>query len=97
LNASRAEIKKGFYQPDESKSVEERIAHLEGVSQFLLSNIVQGQRQDNGKFHLNIHEHTELGDNDSIKNPPKPTMMAGRGTRGGCCGGGQRVLKEKTA
>ncbi|ODV71014.1 Mzm1p CYBJADRAFT_121083, partial [Cyberlindnera jadinii NRRL Y-1542] len=69
LNASRAEIRKGFNQPDETKSVEERITHLEEVSKFLMSNIVQGKRQDNGKIHLNIHEGTELGDNESIKNP----------------------------
>ena len=96
MNASRAEIRKGFNQPDETKSVEERITHLEEVSKFLMSNIVQGKRQDNGKIHLNIHEGTELGDNESIKNP-KPTMVAGRGSKGGCCGGGQRVLKQKGA
>lgn len=92
LAAARAEIKKGYYQPDETKSVEERIQHLEDVSKFLLSNIVQGKKTESGKYHLNIHKYTELGDNETIKSPRKPTMVAGNG---GCCGGGQRVLKER--
>ncbi|ONH69680.1 Mitochondrial zinc maintenance protein 1, mitochondrial [Cyberlindnera fabianii] len=87
LAAARAEIKKGYYQP-ETKSVEERIQHLEDVSKFLLSNIVQGKKTESGKYHLNIHKYTELGDNETIKSPRKPTMVAGNG---GCCGGGQRV------
>jgi len=36
--------------PDPKKSAEQNIEHLEGVSRFLLSNIVQGKRADDGKY-----------------------------------------------
>ena len=37
-----------------------------------------------GTAELNIHEHTERGDNESVKNSGKGAA----GLAGGCCGGG---------
>ncbi|KAM0133401.1 hypothetical protein ACHAP3_005925 [Botrytis cinerea] len=46
------------------------IAHAEDVAQFLRRNVVQGQKvEGDEKYKLNIHEHTERGDNDTIKMP----------------------------
>ncbi|KAL6944686.1 hypothetical protein ACO0RG_001431 [Hanseniaspora osmophila] len=47
------------------------------------------QKDTNGElpvYHLNIHKHTELGDNESINDPPKGTLKVGN-VSGGCCGG----------
>lgn len=44
LTAARAEIQKGFRNPDLAVPEEERLSHVEGVSKFLLSNIVQGSK-----------------------------------------------------
>ncbi|QSZ37344.1 hypothetical protein DSL72_009442 [Monilinia vaccinii-corymbosi] len=46
------------------------ITHAEEVATFLLKNVVQGQKvEGEEKYKLNIHEHTERGDNDTIKMP----------------------------
>jgi complex III assembly factor LYRM7 len=89
LNASREQIRQGFYQPDESKSVDARIKHLEDVSKFLLSNIVQAKKNETGKYRLNIHEHTELGDNESVKKAKATLQSQGNG----CCGGGVGLVQ----
>ncbi|ESK96917.1 hypothetical protein Moror_6495 [Moniliophthora roreri MCA 2997] len=50
------------------------------VAAFLRRNIIQATKQDVGEtWSLHINEHTELGDNDSIKNPPK--MESSRSSR----------------
>lgn len=47
------------------------IEHAEGVAQTLRENVVQGQAVsgEEGTYKLNIHEHTERGENDTVKNP----------------------------
>ncbi|KAL6948941.1 hypothetical protein ACO0QE_001421 [Hanseniaspora vineae] len=62
-----------------------------GVSASKESNSAETstQKGTNGElpvYHLNIHKHTELGDNESINNPPKGTLKVGN-VSGGCCGG----------
>ncbi|KAJ3477605.1 hypothetical protein NLG97_g8795 [Lecanicillium saksenae] len=64
-------------------SVSEGIEHATQVARFLRENVVQGKKMDgdDGMYKLRIHEHTERGDNESIK-------TAGAGVSGGgCCGG----------
>ncbi|OAA55174.1 hypothetical protein ISF_08095 [Cordyceps fumosorosea ARSEF 2679] len=64
-------------------SVAEGIEHATQVAKFLRENVVQGKKMEGGegKYKLRIHEHTERGDNESIK-------TAGAGVAGGgCCGG----------
>ncbi|KAH3683562.1 hypothetical protein WICPIJ_005458 [Wickerhamomyces pijperi] len=92
LTAAREEIQRGFRNPDLSLTEEERLSHVEGVSKFLLSNIVQASKEPEGaKYRLNIHEHTELGDNDTVfKNKGKQTLGGGNGQFAGCCGGSGR-------
>lgn len=46
------------------------IEHAEGVAQTLRENVVQGQLQGAADtYKLNIHEYTERGENDTVKNP----------------------------
>ncbi|ODQ57122.1 hypothetical protein WICANDRAFT_81345 [Wickerhamomyces anomalus NRRL Y-366-8] len=89
LLAARAQIKQGMRNPDPKKTADENIKHLEDVSKFLVSNIVQAKKNEAGKFRMNIHEQTELGDNESIKTAKK-TLAA---QNGGCCGGGAGLVQ----
>jgi complex III assembly factor LYRM7 len=75
LLASRAQARSGFdksrsYAPD-SKEATTAVAHAEGVAEVLMKNIVQGKvvEGESDKLRLRIHEHTERGDNDTVKNP----------------------------
>ncbi|KAK8192702.1 Mitochondrial zinc maintenance protein 1, mitochondrial [Zalaria obscura] len=44
------------------------IEHAQGVTQILRENIVQGASSGPGDtFKLRLHEHTERGDNDTIR------------------------------
>ncbi|RDW62172.1 hypothetical protein BP6252_11605 [Coleophoma cylindrospora] len=46
------------------------ITHAEEVARILKENIVQGKKQaDEDMYKLRIHEHTERGDNDTVKMP----------------------------
>ncbi|ESZ96345.1 hypothetical protein SBOR_3277 [Sclerotinia borealis F-4128] len=54
----------------ESPEYTAAIAHAESVAKFLTQNLVQGQKTDGVEtYKLRIHEHTERGDNDTIKMP----------------------------
>lgn len=90
LSAARAKMREGMLNPPNPElSPEQQIQHLNDVSTFLKRNIVQGQKVNQGRYHLNIHKDTELGDNESIKTTKK--TLAARG--GGCCGGGKDLYK----
>lgn len=82
LEASRAKIKAGFQDSNNTKPLDARIKEIDEISTFLKRNVVQGQKKEN-KYHLNIHKHTELGNNDSVKKAKKVLVQQG----GGCCGG----------
>lgn len=69
------------------KAYEESVKLGNEVATILRRNFVQAQRvasDEDQKWKIRITEHTELGDNDSIKNPPAmPTR--GKGRRVKCC------------
>ncbi|WVO15781.1 hypothetical protein L204_103443 [Cryptococcus depauperatus] len=48
-----------------------RITEWKEVAKFLRNNVVQGVKTENGSYKLRVHQHTELGDNASIKDSPK--------------------------
>ncbi|KAG6009362.1 Mitochondrial zinc maintenance protein 1, mitochondrial [Claviceps maximensis] len=91
LAAAQQQIRTGFRQQASlsasDSTTQNAIQHAQDVAQFLRANVVQGKRVDGEKdmYRLRIHEHTERGDNDSIK-------VAGKGAigGGGCCGGGSK-------
>ncbi|KAF2086691.1 mitochondrial zinc maintenance protein 1, mitochondrial [Saccharata proteae CBS 121410] len=71
LNAARAEVHKQFVakrslEPGSQESMDS-LAYAAEVSKILRQNVVQGEQDRPGHYKLNIHEHTERGDNDSIK------------------------------
>ncbi|KAL3418938.1 hypothetical protein PVAG01_09158 [Phlyctema vagabunda] len=73
LTAARQEARNGFRKnaalsPDDP-ALATAIAHAEEVAQILKQNVVQGKNLGDNKYKLNIHEHTERGDNDTIKMP----------------------------
>lgn len=71
---ARGGFEKGRSLDPASQEADTAIKHAEGVCEILLKNIVQG-RQLEGKedvYKLNIHEQTERGDNDTVKNPRAP-------------------------
>jgi complex III assembly factor LYRM7 len=83
LTAARSQIRESFLSsaPLEPAASVKAIEHAREVAKFLRENVVQGKRVDGeaDTFQLRIHEHTERGDNESIK-------TAGKGTTGGGCG-----------
>ncbi|KAH3669273.1 hypothetical protein OGAPHI_001394 [Ogataea philodendri] len=100
LQAARAQIRSKMVlnvDPDmPEKSVEDRIKHLDQVSLFLRRNIVQGKKEEeDDKYFLNIHNDTELGDNDDIKKKKRSTFGGQMAAGGGCCGGGEIKMSER--
>ncbi|KAF1942758.1 hypothetical protein EJ02DRAFT_433791 [Clathrospora elynae] len=86
LFAARTEARKNFESNRDlrvgSEELQKSLVHAEEVAKFLRENVVQGQAQDDGEnYKLRIHEHTERGDNEDIK------QGKGKSTLGGvkCC------------
>lgn len=73
LHAAREEARKGFQRNStllpEDPALTPAIAHAEQVAKILRENVVQGERVGEDRFKLRIHEHTERGDNDTVKMP----------------------------
>lgn len=70
LTAARTQIKQGFIDNKnlaDQEQQKEAIDKMNEVSQFLVKNIVQGERQEDDKYFLKFHDRTELGDNETIK------------------------------
>ncbi|KAK7566091.1 hypothetical protein BKA81DRAFT_327600 [Phyllosticta paracitricarpa] len=82
MNAARFEARNNFEAnrdlPQDSNDLNKYITKANDVSKFLKENLVQGRVTDEGKYQLKIHEHTERGDNESIKQPKgRPNTSAG--------------------
>ncbi|KAH6854788.1 hypothetical protein B0I37DRAFT_363026 [Chaetomium sp. MPI-CAGE-AT-0009] len=80
LDAAKQSIRQGFRDkaslPPSDPSIPPAIQHAQEVASFLKANLVQGKREGE-TYKLRIHEHTERGDNDSIKMGNKNTSMGG--------------------
>ncbi len=90
MHAARHQARGGFEKGRSldaaSKEATTAIEHAEGVVEVLTKNIVQG-RQIEGQadtYKLNIHEQTERGENDTVKNPLAPGGKVKVGFGGGC-------------
>ncbi|ODV83569.1 hypothetical protein CANARDRAFT_185053, partial [[Candida] arabinofermentans NRRL YB-2248] len=70
LSAARSTIKNKMklkVDPEQPEwDLNQRLLHLDGVSTFLKRNIVQEMEVVEDRWFLNIHNETELGDNDTI-------------------------------
>lgn len=91
LLAARQKMKDGMLNPPNPElPVDKQIQLLEDVAKFLRQNLVQGTKTGaEEKYHLNIHQETELGDNETIKKTKQTLAAQG----GGCCGGGKNLYK----
>ncbi|KAI1343541.1 hypothetical protein F5Y15DRAFT_412325 [Xylariaceae sp. FL0016] len=72
LSAARSSIRDGFranaaLEPSSPQS-QDAVKHAEEVASILRSNVVQGKKEGEN-YKLRIHEHTERGDNDTVKLP----------------------------
>ncbi|GMK57200.1 hypothetical protein CspeluHIS016_0400340 [Cutaneotrichosporon spelunceum] len=74
-----------FAAPEE---IQKRVAEWKEVATFLRKNVVQGRQDENGRFKLRVTKDTDLGDNETIKEPkPMPiTPFPNRGKRRRKCG-----------
>lgn len=78
LHSARQQARQGFEKgrslEPESTEAAKAVEHALGVSQILLHNIVQGRQVDGAQdsYKLELHEHTERGYNDTVKNPRAP-------------------------
>ncbi|CZS91574.1 probable FMP36 Found in Mitochondrial Proteome [Rhynchosporium agropyri] len=73
LTAARSQARQNFRQ-NASMSLDDpayapAIAHAQDVAKILRENVVQGRLGKDDRYKLRIHEHTERGDNDTIKMP----------------------------
>ena len=84
---ARTTFQENAHLSPSSPEAEEQIAHAEGVAQVLRENVVQGEKIEDRPqetYKLRIHEHTERGDNESVKSPKAAEKVErGKGT-GGC-------------
>ena len=81
LQAARTQIKtelRNNKSLSDKQQIEEAVTKLEEVNRFLISNVVQGEKQQDGKYFLNFHEKTELGDNETIKQGNKLGSLSGK-------------------
>ncbi|KAK0737404.1 mitochondrial zinc maintenance protein 1, mitochondrial [Apiosordaria backusii] len=80
LTGARDAIRRGFRDkatlPASDPSIEPALKHAEEVASFLKANVVQGIKEGD-TYKLRIHEHTERGDNESIKFASKSPRVGG--------------------
>lgn len=88
LKAARSEARNNFRSNASlsagSPEALAAVKHAEEVAQILKQNVVQGRqlKEDPDRYKLRIHEHTERGDNDTIKMPNGKTVVIDGKT---CC------------
>ncbi|KAK8858505.1 hypothetical protein IAR55_002732 [Kwoniella newhampshirensis] len=56
------------------EEIAKRIEEWKEAAVFLRRNVVQGEEQNDGSWKLRVTKDTELGDNASVKEPPKLPM-----------------------
>ncbi|KAF2398431.1 hypothetical protein EJ06DRAFT_497110 [Trichodelitschia bisporula] len=79
LKAAQRAARDGFekYRHESSDKAAEHIHHAEDVAKILRENIVQGRAVGDQHFKLRIHEHTERGDNETVKTAVQKGQPAG--------------------
>ncbi|KAK7702167.1 Mitochondrial zinc maintenance protein 1, mitochondrial [Diaporthe eres] len=85
LTNARDQIRAGFREKatlsPSDPAVAPAVAHAQEVAAMLRENVVQGRNEGDGRYKLRIHEHTERGDNDTVKTAGGQTVKIGAG----CC------------
>lgn len=93
LGQAKTNIRKGFEDGRKLDAADEdvkvRLEHINGVAYVLRTQVVQGQKHNPDKemYRLNLHQESEMGDNESVKSPaPMPAMKGKKkGKKIGCC------------
>ncbi|CAI5758455.1 unnamed protein product [Candida verbasci] len=70
----KQEIKQSKNQNQSNDEIQIGLQKLKDINKFLIENLVQGEKQNNGKYLLNFHDKIELGDNETIKQNHKEKM-----------------------
>lgn len=95
----RSEMKLQTSPSNPLLKINERVDLLNQISEFLRHNIVQGVKNGNSngkeKYLLNIHNNTELGDNEEIRTTSNLNIDGSPMAGSSCCGGGKVELKQK--
>lgn len=77
IQASRQKIRDGF-NSNKGLSVKEEVdsavSEIEEIAKFLVKNVVQAEKQPNERYLLKIHDKTELGRNETIKQNNRENM-----------------------
>ncbi|KUI69144.1 Mitochondrial zinc maintenance protein 1, mitochondrial [Cytospora mali] len=85
LIEARDRIRSGFREKASlsptDPAVQPALQHAHELAEFLKANVVQGRNEGEDRYRLRIHEHTERGDNDTVKVAGGKTVKIG----GGCC------------
>ncbi|KAJ9668083.1 Mitochondrial zinc maintenance protein 1, mitochondrial [Coniosporium apollinis] len=92
LMSARHAARDGFEQnrslSPSSSDASNAVSHAEEVAKILRENVVQGQAMqeagDEQYYKLRIHEHTERGDNESIKKAGKTAGRRATNLAGKC-------------
>ncbi|KAG6991044.1 mitochondrial zinc maintenance protein 1 [Physcia stellaris] len=85
LSQARSAFEAGRSTSPSGPEFEAQLKHAGDVARLLRENVVQGASSGEDRYQLRIHEYTERGDNDSIKQAGKSTLATPMS--GGCCGG----------
>lgn len=77
ISSSRQKIREGF-EANKGLSLKEEIdkavEDLNSIAEFLIKNVVQAEKQPNERYLLKIHDKTELGRNETIKQANRENM-----------------------
>ncbi|KAI3400758.1 hypothetical protein diail_1967 [Diaporthe ilicicola] len=85
LTSARDRIRTSFREKaalsPSDPAVAPAVQQAEQIAEMLRTNVVQGRDEGDGRYKLRIHEHTERGDNDTIKMAGGQSVKIGAG----CC------------
>ncbi|GEQ71921.1 hypothetical protein JCM33374_g5607 [Metschnikowia sp. JCM 33374] len=88
LSSARSKVKEGIVANrnlSDPQETENAVKHLDEVAEFLVKNIVQGEKQKNDRYHLKFHEKTELGSNETIKQNSRANLGSLAGVKARKC------------
>lgn len=77
IRSARVKMREGFEMNkglQVKEEIEKAVDDLNEVAKFLVKNVVQAEMQQNERYLLKIHDKTELGLNDTIKQSNKENM-----------------------
>lgn len=77
MDAARQKIREGFEANRElskQEETEKAISEINSVAKFLVKNVVQAEKQQSDRYLLKIHDQTELGLNETIKQNNRKDM-----------------------